>query len=382
VRRSAALLKPLEDWTGIYRHGAGYRAIVSRGRGVSPAMKHFPAGTALEEMQAWREDERARLRLKRKQRASRGTFEGDARAYLRAVASLTTITDRRRQIELWIKEFGTRQRESISSVDIRAVLNRWLTEPRSKGLPPVSAATVNLRKRALQNLYTVLDADADPPMKNPVRAIDDFDEAPPRPRDLPYDVIARILARMPDRGRMAKGETRKGKGADDFSISKIIATILAYTGLEFVQLERLRRPDVDLEAGFVVLESRKKGKRRKTSIEVLPLVPPAIEAFKMFDTRGLWKRPITRSGVRKAFKAAAKHEGVDVVRIKDLRHSYATIALETTEDLQAVRDLLMQRTSMMTKRYAARALAKRLQAKLAPLVRHFGMTSVKEVEET
>lgn len=385
------MARKADDWVGIERHGAGYRARVSRGRGVSPSLKQFQAGTPLHEMQAWREDERARLRLTRKQRASFGTFEGDARRYLRAVSSLATFSDRERQIALWVKEFGTRQRDSITGADIRAVLNRWLVEPRKPGVdpeteekyPPVSPATVNLRKRALSNLYTVLDADADPPRRNPVRAIDDFEESPTRARDLPYAVIGKILARMPDYGRLKKGEKRKDK-VDDFSKSRIIAAILAYTGLEPVQLERLKKADVDLEFGFIVLAPRRKGKRRQArarAMVILPLVPPAVEAFKTFDARGLWEKKIDRSALRKAFKAAARQENVAHVRIKDLRHSFSTLVVETTEDLDLAKDLLMHKDQATTKIYSARVLAQRLKAKLAPVVRRFGSTDDGKPEE-
>lgn len=353
-------------WTGIRRHGAGWRASVSLGRGRSPVQKHFPIETPVRVMQRWRADTKAELHLTRKRRATAGTFEYDARTrYLPAVAGLDDYDARQRDIERWIAIFGTRPRDSITSAEIRAWRNRWASEPRQehgwlasgwrrnddqKAKAPYSASTINHWLRALSNVWTVLDGRRAP---NPVREVPEVPEPDALPRAIPYAVIERIIAACPNRSRPVKGQKNTAP-----SLTKIRLRVLAYTGLTYAQLQGLTAADVDLEAATMLVRRRRKGKG--AAPRRLPLLPEAVEAFRALDAAKGWGE-FSGASVRKTFLVAAGKvrrelaaEGVELplIRPNDLRHSMGTLVFRATADLAAVAELLQHGSVKTTRRYA------------------------------
>lgn len=351
-------------WVGIQAHGSGWRAAVSHGRHRPKRYRYFPKDTAPAVMQAWRADAKAEARLTRKQRASRGTFEGDAARYLAAVKALPTYQERVRHIALWTAQFGTRRRETITPADIRAIRDTWLTEPRGakngQSLPPLGPATCNRRLRALSNLWTVLDG---PRADNPVRLVKEAPEPDAVPRDLDYPTIQRILDALPDRGTTTKGEKRP-----TVSLTKIRLRILAFTGIPASQLKRVKPEDVDLERGWVSLPGRRKG--HGSSAAILPLLPPAVAAFADLAAANGFG-PFSTSAMHSSFARAAKTAKVSGVSPYTLRHSFATVAYDVTEDEHLVMALLQHASLKTSARYRLRAMARVLERKAARLGQHF-----------
>lgn len=370
------------DWTGIHAHGAGWRAVVSRGRGAAPSTRHFPKDTSLAKMQEWREDERATLRLQRKQRASQGTFEGDARRYLRSVHGMTSHRDRTRDINIWIGVFGTKRRETIDSAIIREWRDRWHKEPRGydkegEPLPPYAASTINHRLRALSNLWTVLDGRRAP---NPVREVDELREPAPRPRSRDYTTIELILGAMPDRGRPKDGKRPK------FSASKVRATCLAYCQVTPKQLGQLTAADVDLKGKRLRLPARSKGAGAEG--RWVSLLPPAVDAFTAFDDLGLygpysvqsldksWAR--AQAALNRARASATPPlPPVEPMRLYDLRHSWGAMAYRATLSLEAVGDMMQHADRSTTRRYAMDAEEDVAAAHSATIHDHFARATVK-----
>jgi integrase len=367
------------DYTGLYRHGAGWRAVVSAGRGRPPKMRHFPKGTDVRVMQAWRDDERARLRLQRKARATSGTFEYDAQKYLDTVTALSSYAERVADIARWKVIFGTRQRDMITSREIREVRDRWMTEPRGLApdgktpLPPYAASTINHRLRALSNLWTVLDGRRAP---NPVREVPEAPEPDALPRALSYDLIERIIAAVTDRSRPIKGQGNK----DTVSLTKVRLRVMAYTGLTYSQLARLTPASVDLQAGSMLVGRRRKGKGAKP--RRLPLLPAAIDAFRALAAAQAWG-PFSGDSVRKTFLLAVgkvrtqlAREGLELapIRPNDLRHSMGSLVYRATGSREAARDLLQHESVRTTERYTLAAVSDVLNAQMA-LVRQIGTTS-------
>lgn len=355
-------------WRGIYRHGAGWRATVSRGRGVPPLLRHFPKDTDPREMQAWRADEKAQLRLTRKARATSGTFEFDAKRYLAAITAMPSLAERTADIARWVAIFGTRRRDTITAADIRGVRDRWMTEPRGYTVsatgqiapqPPYAASTINHRLRALSNLWTVLDGRR---AQNPVRDVPEVPEPDPLPRAIPYPVIEQILAAMPDRGRPTKG--RKNVTV---SLAKLRLRVIAYTGLTYSQLGRLTAEDVDLVIGSMLVRRRRKGKGAKSRLQ--PLLPEAIEAFRQLDAANGWGA-FSGASVRKSFVLAVgklKKAGVPLngVRVYDLRHTFAGLVFRATRSREAVKDLLQHESLRTTERYVLSAVSDVLHEQMA-----------------
>lgn len=365
-----------EDWTGIYQHGAGWRAVVSQGRGRPPIVRHFSKDTTLHEMQEWRADVRAAYRVHRKQRATAGTFEADAQRYLRAVTGLATFTDRKREIAVWIDVFQQRRRDTIRPADIREVRDRWAREPRGqddagKPLPPLGPGTINKRLRALSNVWTVLDGRRAP---NPVRDVDELTEPELTPRALTYDTIATIIAAMPDRGRATKGKT-----VPTISKSKVRVRCMAYSQITPKQLAQLTRAHLDLTRGRLRLPARAKG--RGAAAVWVPLSPAAIEAFTDFDRHDLYG-PFSQRSLRKSWARAIATAQLPPARPYDLRHTYASAVYRATRSRDAVQQLLQHASWTTSERYALEAEADVLDAHAEMVGRHIGTTGTGAQQKT
>ena len=126
---------------------------------------------------------------------------------LRAVQALPTFKTRKNDIERWIAIFGTRQRDTITSTEIRGQRDTWMKQPRAKDKPPYAASTINHWLRALSNLWTVLDGRRAP---NPVRDVPEVIEPDPLPRALSFTTIDAILDHMAIVSRSPKGVPRQG----------------------------------------------------------------------------------------------------------------------------------------------------------------------------
>ncbi len=334
---------------GIRKHGAGWRATVSQGRSHKQIQRHFPKDTDPAVMQAWRSETQAKLVLTRKQRATRGTFEGDARQrYLPAVKAMPTYAARKRHIEFWITKFGTRQRDSITSADIRAIRDELATEPRSStDTRPLGANSINLRLRALSNLYRVLDG---PRAENPVRDVPELQEPAPAPRHLDYGLVAKVLEQMPE------CRTRRQ------------LTVMAYTGWPSGVLSKLSADDVDLELGVARLPARRKGFGAPGV--TVPLLPQAIAALKAYS----WGAPVHPSALRRVLQRAARKVGIGWLRPYDFRHLYGSTLAQVSGDERAAQNILQHASLVTTRRYTLRGVPARITTAVDLLARHLGQT--------
>lgn len=368
-------MKKPDDWTGIRRHGQGWRATVSQGRDKPRIQKHFPRDTPCSDMQQWRRDTADYRRLSRKPRATKGTFAADAAEYLRSVTALPTYRERKAQIAIWIGIFGTQARESITPGQIRKVRDEWLTLPRAPKLPPLAPGTVNKRLRALSNVWTVLDGKH---AQNPVRDVPEAREPDPEPRMLDYPTIAKILASLPDVGVAldARGRPQAGAKRPTVSKAKIRLACLAYCPITPKQLGQLQPADLDLVQGRIRLPARAKGRGSKASWQ--PLLPDALDAFTRFDAHDCYG-PFSASVLRKSFQAGIDRAGLDLnVRVYDLRHAFGALAYRATLSLEAVAKLLQHRSTKTTERYAAAAESDVVAQHGATVAQHFGTTAIGE----
>lgn len=325
---------------GIYRDQWGISATV-KVAGIQREERYRP-DTPLKTMKAWQDETRVALR-KLAPRGVRGSFASDAARYLESVAAMPTIAERRKHIDLWIAEFGTRARHTITTSEVDAVLNRWL-------LGKLSASTVRNRRTALLHMWNRLDG---PDAQNPVRRATKPRLAEPEARALSYDEIRKILAAMPDVGQGIKGEAR-----DDASKTKARLAVIAYTGLPHSLIKRLTAADVDSKGLTVRVPARRKG--RGATGRVLPLTAAAGKAFQRFAELECWGS-FSNSSMMKSFHRACKAAGVREARVYDLRHSYATEMYRQTGDSKATAELLMHSpTSRMMDRYTVAGVAPRL----------------------
>mgnify|MGYP001244562206 CR=1 FL=1 len=221
--------------------------------------------------------------------------------------------------------------EEVEEITSRSVVDFLLAQSRH-GLSSRSQAR---RLVAVRGLFRFLCAERhisqDPAqsamLPRPVRRL---------PSVLSQSEVERLLA-APDRERPL--------GLRD---AAMLETLYA-TGARVSELVSLRRSDVHLERGYVLVT----GKGRKQRL--VPLGEVAIELIEAYclQVRPLWDRghvalfltqrhgPMTRQGFWKLLKGYARKAGIEVpLSPHKLRHSFATHLLDHGADLRAVQEML------------------------------------------
>ncbi len=327
-KRCATTSKP----TGIQQTPRGWRAFVRvNGRLLS---KCFPPGTSVTTMRRWREDQRVRARLGSELPPAGATLREDVRDYLTQKQTLITLRHRKDDLALWLAVFGPeRIRKSITKGEIRAQMEKW----RAEGY---AANTVNHRRTALLDLWSVLDGKTAPnPAKEAPRYRDESLDAPPRA--LSATATALILDAMKP------------------SLTKARITLMALTGWPQAQIMKLTPADIRWNDA-VRLQFRRKGKG--AAGVWLPLLPHAWAALHAFKEIGAWGE-FSTSSARTAFRRAAAKVRATIMlplalwqELEDVtpyqeRHSFASLVAAVTRDDRAVQTLLQHSDIRTTHRY-------------------------------
>lgn len=239
----------------------------------------------------------------------------------------------------WEPPFGARPVEEISPADVRGVLAMMRAEGRA-------AATCN---RALAALSVVMEAAKGWGFiqHNPCRG-QRLKEGRKVPRYLTRAEVPRFLAAC----------SRKWR--------PFFATAV-YTGMRLSELTGLRWRDVDLErAVFIVRSSVDEDSTKSGHQRVIPIHPelinqlPEAEApdhlvFKGGRRRGARQPDPTTDRIvspTKALQNALTAAGIERhIGMHDLRHTFATLAVEAGIDLRTLQALLGHSTLAMTSRY-------------------------------
>lgn len=355
---------------GIVRTNTECRAYV-RVRGVLYTKRFDPDTSTLTDMRDWRAATRVAMLAKAKQRPQTGSFATDVRTvYLPAVKTMPTYAERDYQLEQWIAALGAdRHRDSISSAEIRAVLQAWRVRGKTiiekvrddKGNviaetqkpAPLSESACNHRRSALMHFFTVLNGRSG---INPVKDVPKFREPDPEARGIPFAVLKRVFDAMPE------------------SATKARVLVLALTGLPPSTLMRLTPAALNVQARTVTVPRRRKGKGTKT--RVLPLSPDALAAFRLLTRYDGWG-PFSRDALRHSLQRACVKAGVPVIRGYDLRHSFGTAAYLASGDIRAVQALLDHSDPKLTERYTLGAVDARMQSALVAMRRVTGRVTSK-----
>jgi integrase len=181
-----------------------------------------------------------------------------------------------------------------------------------------------------------------PDHTNPARHVERFPEKP-RERFL----SARELARL--------GEVlREGEEKETEHPSMVLGIrLLILTGCRRSEIFRLKWDEVDLATGRLRLADS------KTGAKTVPLGPPAIRLLaKATRVRGnpyvCWgdtdEGPFI--GIDKAWRRIRSAAGVEDLRIHDLRHSFASVAVAGGESLVIIGKVLGHKQTSTTDRYA------------------------------
>jgi integrase len=306
-----------------------------KGRFVS---QHFPPDTADWELLEWQNNARAKGQLNQPQRAPTGpTFADDAAAYLKAVTSMPSFSDREYHIEQWAAVFAGRTRNDITPLEIRTQLELWRGR--------LSASSCNKRRTALMSFYTRLNGRSG---YNPVRDVERYTEEE-EPRAQHPVTIYRILALM------------------EPSKTRARLRVILTTGWPHAQIKRLRPEHLDLANARAYVTPRRKGKGRKGSW--LPLLPSAVVALRQFvqwDCFG----PFSHSAMHKSFRLALgklnerrKAQGLPALNIRpyDIRHTALSWFAAQVTDERALMDFALHSRIEQTRRYTESATAGRLE---------------------
>jgi len=231
-----------------------------------------------------------------------------------------------------LPRFGARTLDAVSAREVQAMH----TALKSSHTP----ATANRYLALIQRLYSfanqfhVYD-------KNPARFVKKYREYNARERYLSKEEIASFLEQL------AKLENRPIAAGLRF---------LLFTGLRKNEAFHLQWKHVDREGGTVFLDKTKSGKTRTVILnvlarEVIEEMWAAREPGHEYVFPGKRKgEPVANP--QKPFEEACKLGKIRELRIHDLRHSFASLAINSGASLYDVQKLLGHSSSIMTQRYA------------------------------
>ena len=369
---------------GIYRERNWYWATKRIGSKATTEIgerKKFDLHTPIDHMLAWQARTTADLLDELPRGPREGSLASDVPTFLATVPEGNKRNDFAMLLKHWCESpLGTKHRQLLKRDEIITQRSVWL----SRG---VSVISVNHRMRALRALYDALDGPTTP---HPTYKIGNLTPPKYAPRGIPMHYVAAILAEIPDRGRGERFGTR-----GTVSHTKIRLTLMAYTGIPPVQLERLQARDVDFSqcvdrrGGRVYLQPRRKAKGAAGAW--VKLFPEAVDAFQQFAAANLWGQSFSRSSMGKSWKGAirriTKRLAADYKRTKDrtkldaweraippkcrpydLRHSFGTLAYLVTGDLRAVAELLQHAELETTKQYTGGAVSERVSRAIDQMV--------------
>lgn len=357
--------------TGIYHDAHGYEVracLGSRKTELLTVTERFPHSAKVEDLIIWRDTEALKLRKARGAKVTRGTVRAKIVDYL-ATAKLSKDlrAQRIRFFTWWCDDQGLGE---VAWQQLDApMLQRGLNTLTDAGY---AASTINKVRDALSHVSTVLDGKHAP---NPCREI--ARERPPEleARGVDYAVIETILAFL--RIKWCRGATGQPSRLQREkrtlpSLNAIRLRVLAYAPLTPAQLKRLQPGDLALDATppSVYVRGRRKGKGADAARK--PLLPAAVEAFRVFVAAKAFGT-FTRGSLRKTFVRARDLAQIELRKIDptvdlsdmvpyDLRHSYGSLIFQLTGSDAVTGELLDHKNPVTTRRYRLAAVPAHLVA--------------------
>ncbi len=201
-----------------------------------------------------------------------------------------------------------------------------------------------------------------PPGSNPCRYVEKFGEHR-RERFLSADELARL------------GEALKHADGKEPPSAIAAIRLLILTGCRLSEILSLRWEWIDFERGSLLLPDSKTGAKN------VPLGAPALRSLVELPRQeeSPYVLPAERGnghfvGIQKPWQRIRAVAGLKDVRIHDLRHSFASIAVSGGDSLYLVGKVLGHRQSRTTERYAhlkddpLRAVADRTSERIAAII--------------
>lgn len=179
--------------------------------------------------------------------------------------------------------------------------------------------------------------------KSPCKGLKKFKESSGRERFLSKDEIQRFFVALDQHGE---------------TTSVCVVKFLLFTGVRLSEALQTRWDDVDMENGTLLISMNrsKSGKSRRVTLNSLAMI--ILEKMQHFRTQSNpyvfpGKKPGEHHGSpKRLFESARKLSKISGLRLHDLRHTYASLAVEGGATLYEVQKLLGHGSSQMTQRYA------------------------------
>ena len=226
--------------------------------------------------------------------------------------------------------FGNLPLSSITTRDVQ----RYQTKIKAR----TSGSTSN-RHYALLNRMFNLAIQWQFLEKNPCKGVQKHKESGGKERYLKNDELKRFLS--------ALDEVKQG-------VSTHAIRFLLFTGIRMSEALQLLWENVDLESGNILLPETKSGKSR--TVVLNELATGILEKMKPFQKNGYVFPGLGPKGhltyPKKVFQTVKIKAGIEKFRVHDLRHTFASIAVNSGSNLYEVQKLLGHHSSRMTQRYA------------------------------
>ena len=273
-----------------------------------------------------------------------------------------TLEEDKRNLRLHIKPtLGKLKLKNITPADIAKF------HATGRGTP----TNANRCRALLSHLFKMAEVWGErPPGSNPCRYVGKFAERT-RERFLSADELARL----------ADALERVDGNEPPSAIAAIRLLIL--TGCRLSEILSLQWEWIDFERGCLTLPDS------KTGAKTVPLGAPALRALAELPRQedSPYVLPAERGdghfvGIQKPWQRVRGAAGLNDLRIHDLRHSFASIAVSGGDSLYLVGKVLGHRQSRTTERYAhlqddpLRAVANRTSERIAAIMQGNGATKV------
>src|SRR4030095_6588227 len=237
-------------------------------------------------------------------------FRHDVQTYIALKSNLVTIQDREYHMKLWTVEFGERDRNTITPLEVRLVLTRWQksghADPNIKRL---SNGSLNKRRTALLDFYTTL---AGKNGYNPVRDVPIYEEDKTTPLRLPTNEEAT---------RAVDGVVHPKYPKKTATLTQIRLRLMQHTGGPGAIIKRLDNKDIDWLTSHVTVHGRKKG--GGTRPRTVPVNADALAALRQFDEQKAYGE-FSNSSLYKALQRSCERLEIPFFNPYKLRHLFIT----------------------------------------------------------
>jgi integrase len=228
--------------------------------------------------------------------------------------------------------------KAFGDLPLSAITTRDIQQYQTKIKTRTSAGTSNRHYSLLSRMFN-LAIEWGFLEKNPCKGVKKLKEAGGKERYLNKDELKRFLQALDNSSQ---------------TVSTYAIRFLLFTGTRMSEALNLLWENVDIENGTALIPDTKGGRARTITLNELAIqVLVDMQTFKTGKYVFPGKKANTHlTSPKRIFESVKKEAGIKGFRIHDLRHTFASIAVNNGATLYEVQRLLGHHSSTMTQRYA------------------------------